>query len=215
MKQNLRTTALAIVLGGTALWAAPAAVQAATQPATIAQFSAEQPTHTLNVRYKSWRDPAFGDMGWTHFSDWGSFQGTAGQTATLTLVSSNPDLHPGVTVWARCKADTAPDTYVTDHFYAQNAQQFELGAVDESTGQTVGNIVMQIKNYGYDLDGVAKASKVVGLHGVKDGVPGRLVRTFPIGRTCNYLFVVGGIAPGAGASDSTARYPVDVTLSLQ
>ena len=190
-------------------WAVPAAM-AATQPAHIASFTADQPTQTLSTRHKGWRDPAFGDMGWTHFSDWGTFQARKGHPVTITAVSSNPDIHPGITVWYRGANDTAPDTYVVDHFYAQSAPQFKLGATDESTGAVIGNIVMSLSTFGYDLDGQSKALR--NLRGKRDGVPGQLVIKWVPQNTGTFMFVLGAVNPGPGASDSTIRYDIETTV---
>jgi hypothetical protein len=92
-------------------------------------------------------------MGWTHNSDWGMFSATAGQSKTIQLVSTVAGFHPAVTVWSRGVDDTAPDNYVVDHFYPQNANFVEFGAKDETTSVSIKNISMQIAAHGYDADG--------------------------------------------------------------
>jgi hypothetical protein len=170
------------------------AAHAATIPAKIVRFTPAKPIKTLQVRATSWRDPAFGDMGWTHNSAWGRFTAQAGEIITITANSGNPEVHPGISVWYRGKDDTAPNTYVADHFYPQNVDQVVFGARDETTNEDIGDIVMTIVAYGYDQDG---NTEEVPLHGKTDGIPGRLRLTFRAKETGVYLFVLGGFNPGA------------------
>jgi hypothetical protein len=151
-------------------------------------------------------------MGWTHFSKWGKFEAKKGQHITIKAVSANPDLHPGITVWSRSAEDTAPDNYVTDHFYVQNAPQYVLGAKDESTGAELGDIIMRVADYGYDLDNNVR---IRGLDGVKDGVPGQLILNFRARKTATYVFVVGGVNPEPGAADPKALYDVVTEVMVQ
>ena len=117
MKMNLKNFA------GISLWVAGALAAstsfAATQPAEVTKFTATNTTDVFTVKAKGWSDPAFGGMGWTHFSDWGSVVAKKGETVTIKLVSQSAGIHPGVTVWYRGIEDTAPDSYVVDHFYPQ------------------------------------------------------------------------------------------------
>lgn len=198
-----------IALLATGLFAASAA-NAATTPATVADYSAENPIQTLQTKSTSWRDPAFGDMGWTHNSGWGKFQASKGQTVTISAMSSVPGLHPGMTVWFRGKKDTAPDNYVADHSYPQNANQFVLGATDETTGQEVGNIVMKVVKYGYDQDGNSLKTE---LNGIEDGVSGQLQLTFKAAQTGTYMFVLGGINPDTGV-DTASKMDVDTEVTM-
>lgn len=215
MKKTALSMAAAVAVAN--LWCASAAY-ATTQPTKITAFTAEAPTQTLTTRYKGWRDPAFGDMGWTHFSSWGSFQATKGQIVTITVNSTDSaDLHPGVSVWYRdSEKDTAPDTYVADHFYVQNAPQFVLGAKDETSGETVGDIVMRIAAWGYDADGV-KGAKLPGLNGQKNGTPGQVVLKFKAKHTGSYVFVEGGVLPGPGIINNAAStvYNLSTTVTVE
>lgn len=190
---------------------APVWAAAATIPTSIAEYSEKSPIQTLKTKATSWRDPAFGDMGWTHNSAWGTFQAQKGQTVTITAIAGEAGLHPGITVWFRGKRDTAPDNYVADHFYAQNANQFVLGASDEKTGSTIGNIVMKAVKYGYDQDG--NKQQVADLNGAKDGVPGQLELSFTAPQTGNYLFVLGGFNPDAGI-DTATPFGVDTEVQI-
>lgn len=185
---------------------------AATQPGHIAKFNATTMTDAvLSVRPKSWRDPAFGDMGWTHHSDWGTVWVKAGQTVTITATSANAGVHPGITVWRRGADDTAPNTYVVDHFYPQNANTVEFGAVDETTGQALGNIIMKVVKFGYDKDGNSKG--VLSMNPIKDGVPGKLVLTFTSTKGGAHMFVVGGFNPDAGV-DSSVKYDINTNVTV-
>jgi hypothetical protein len=200
--------AAAFAAGG--LLAFPA-VNAATIPTHIGSFTDAEPTQTLHVRNKAWSDPAFGNMGWTHFSDWGTFRATKGQTVIIKAISANTDLHPGLTVWYRRKDDTAPDNYVADHFYKQNIDMFALGAKDENTGKSLGNVAMKVVKFGYDMD---NNKKLAGLNGRKDKVSGQLKLTFRAPGTGTYLFVLGAVNPGSGAADAAAEYEIETTVTV-
>jgi hypothetical protein len=183
---------------------------ATTIPTKIVNFTASKPIKTLQTKATSWRDPAFGDMGWTHNSAWGKFKAKEGQTVTITAESSEPKLHPGISVWFRGADDTAPDKYVADHFYPQNANQVVFGAKDEITGEAVGNIVMKIAAFAYDKDDNVD----VPLRGKKDGVSGRLKLVFKAKQTGNYLFVLGGFNPGIGVDpDALTDVTTEVTVT--
>ncbi|MDD5271423.1 MAG: copper(I)-binding protein CorA, partial [Methylovulum sp.] len=207
---NLKPISSAILLAS-ALFATSASY-AATQPGSITAFTDTLTYDVFTVSSKGWRDPAFGDMGWTHKSDWGSFVAKKGQTVTITLISETAGIHPGTSVWFRGKDDTAPDSYVVDHFYPQNANFTKFGATDESTGASIGDIVMRIKDFGYDLDGNSQRAK--GFRGVKDGVPGQLVLTFTAPRTGHYMFVVGGFNPDATVDGTIKSFNIDTTVTV-
>ncbi|TAN47187.1 MAG: hypothetical protein EPN21_18290 [Methylococcaceae bacterium] len=212
MKSAIRSIPVAVALITSGLLAASSA-NATTAPAAVAEFTADNAVQTLQPKSTGWLDPAFGDMGWTHKSVWGKVEASKGQTITIKAVSSNADLHPGITVWYRGAEDTAPDSYVADHFYAQNANLFVAGAKDESTGEDLGNIVMKVVKFGYDRDGKGNA-KIPGLNGRKDGVSGQLELTFKASRTGTYMFVLGGVNPGADADPAVAiDVETEVTVS--
>ncbi|SJM90192.1 copper(I)-binding protein CorA [Crenothrix polyspora] len=159
-------------------------VMAATKPTKIAEFTPSTPKNILNIKRASWRDPLFGNTGWTHNSDWGKFSTTKNKIVKITLVTKVPGLHPGITVWQRGAKDTAPDSYVPDHFYQQNASIFEMGAKDEAN-KNIGNIFMTLVAQGYDNDGHTdgylddngKKTRIAptDVKGIKDSVSGRLV----------------------------------------
>lgn len=183
------------------------AANAATKPSRIVNFSTGG-SSTFSVKSTSWRDAAFGNMGWTHNSDWGAFTASAGQTKTITLVSRVAGFHPGVTVWSRGTDDTAPDNYVVDHFYPQGGNTVEFGARDETTNKVIGNISMQIASFGYDQDGHTMKP---GLNGLTDKVSGQMTLTFRAPKAGSYIFVVGGFNPSAAVS-KTAKHTVAVTV---
>lgn len=184
------------------------ATQAATIPASITKFTAKVTDDVFSIKSKSWRDPAFGDMGWTHSSDWGTIYVKKGQKVTINAIAADVGIHPGVTVWYRGKDDTALDNYVVDHFYPQNANFTKFGATDETSGATLGNIIMRHIAHGYDVDD--NAEKVKSMNPIKDDVPGQLKLIFKAPATGRYLFVVGGFNPDA-AIDTSLKYNVDVT----
>ncbi|MGR8932806.1 MAG: copper(I)-binding protein CorA [Gammaproteobacteria bacterium] len=209
MKSNIALAISSLSLAVCGVFVASSAA-AATKPSHVGIFTTE-PNQVLSVRPKSWRDPAFGDMGWTHSSDWGRVWVKKGQTVTITAVSSDAGVHPGITVWHRGKDDTAPNDWVVDHFYPQNANFAEFGAKDEATGKTIGDIVMKIVEYGYDQDGNTKHPK--NMHGIKDGVPGQLVLSFKAERGGAYMFVVGGFNPDVGV-DTTLKYDINTNVTV-
>lgn len=182
---------------------------AATQPSSIAKFTPTATDQVLKVKSSSWRDPAFGDMGWTHSSDWGTVWATKGQTITIKAVSVDAGLHPGITVWFRGKEDTAPNTYVVDHFYPQNANFAKFGVTDEGTGAALGNIIMRVVAYGYDQDGNSKKPRM--LNGITDNVPGQLELSFKAARTGVHQFVIGGYNPDAGV-DTSVKHDINVSV---
>lgn len=184
---------------------------AATPPTQITAFTAKKNHDIFTVRSKGWSDPAFGDMGWTHFSDWGSFIAKKGQTVKIKLVSESVGIHPGITVWFRGADDTSPDNYVVDHFYPQNSNFYKYGATDETTNEAIGNIVMRVISFGYDQDGNTK--RVKRFNGIKDDKPGELELTFQAPLRGRYQFVVGGFNPDAGI-DNSLKYNIDTTVNV-
>ena len=185
---------------------------AATLPGSITAFDELITNDTFIVKSKGWSDPAFGDMGWTHSSDWGSFNATQGQAVSITLVAAEAGIHPGATIWFRGANDTAPDNYVVDHFYPQNANFVTFGATDENTGAGLGNIVMKHIRHGYDADGNSVISTKMGVK--KDNVAGKLVFRFKAPYTGSYMFVVGGFNPDTNI-DNSLKYNIDVKVKIK
>lgn len=206
MKLAIRS--LALVMGG--LFVASAA-NATTSPMFMGDFTAT-PSQVLKSRMTSWNDPLFGEMGWTHHSGWGKFTAKAGQVVTIKAVStSTTRFKPAVTVWYRGADDTAPDSYVADHFYVQNANMYVKGAKDEMTGASIGDISMKAVAFGFDKD-----SNKRDFMGAKlDGVPGKLELTFMARKTGTYTFVMGGFSPAHSTLDSATLYPVQTTVTVK
>jgi Copper(I)-binding protein CorA len=223
MKLNSKIVANAVAVA--VLGFSISGAEAATKPARIVGFTVPTGSvQTLNVRKSGWRDPAFGDMGWTHSSDWGKFTTKMkDKMVTIKLVAKVAGLHPGITVWYRGKDDTAPDTYVVDHFYPQNANVYENGAKDETTNKDLGNIAMKVVAYGYDGDGHKDyglnddGSKILtppeGMKAIKDGKSGTVTLSFKAAKAGNYMFVVGGFNPAAGV-DGSKTHGVATTVSI-
>lgn len=210
MKASSKYIARFIYLIAAALLTASAS-QAATIPASITKFTSLITSDVFSVKSKGWRDPAFGDMGWTHSSGWGAFGALKGQTVTIKLVAADAGLHPGMTVWFRGKDDTARDKYVVDHFYPQNANFTEFGATDETSGADLGNIVMRHVIHGYDAD--SNTLKITGMNPKYDNVPGQLKLSFKAPYSGRYMFVVGGFNPDAGV-DSASSHNINVTAKV-
>lgn len=217
------TTALAFILASIGFSTA----DAATKPSRIFTFSGKAPkitTTVFKIRRASWRDPLFGNQGWTHSSDWGRFHAVKGKVVKITLITKVVGLHPGVTVWYRGSNDTAPDNYIVDHFYPQNQDFSEIGAKDETTGKTIGNIAMKVITHAFDNDGHTQGygtndqgntilKPPVGLRGIKDGKSGQLILRFIAPKTGNYQFVVGGYNP-IKAFDGKDKHKVTTIVNI-
>jgi hypothetical protein len=186
---------------------------ASTIPSVITAFDTATTDAVFEVKSKGWRDPAFGNMGWTHSSGWGSFSAKKGQQVTITIVSADAGIHPGATVWLRDTDDTAADNYVVDHFYPQNANFAKFGATDETEGTKLGNIIMTHVAHGYDQDGNG-LKYVKYMNGKTDDVAGQLVFNIKAPRTGNYMFVVGGFNPDATV-DTALKYNVNVKVEVK
>ncbi len=201
-----------------ALMAAASSSHAATKPTSVTLFDATTTESVFNVRVKGWNDPAFGDMGWTHHSQWGEVEVLKGQNVTIKLATTVAGVHPAITVWYRGAADTAADDYVVDHFYPQNSGMFKLGALDDAGASIGGNIVMKYVTHRYDRDNdplVAPLQKALPLmNGNLDGVAGQVTAKFNAAQAGKYMFVVGGVNPDAVISTSTAKQPVTVTVTV-
>ncbi len=208
-KANGKYQASFISLVAAGLLAASAS-QAATKPSSIFTFTPKAMNDVFSVKSKGWRDPAFGDMGWTHHSDWGTVRARRGETVTIRMTAADAGIHPGITVWYRGASDTASDEYVVDHFYPQNANFAKFGATDDTSGEALGNIIMRHIVHGYDVDGNTK--KVRRMKPITDGIPGQLEVNFTAPRNGAYMFVVGGFNPDAGV-DAALKYNVDVNVT--
>jgi hypothetical protein len=185
---------------------------AASKPSSVTAFTPESDSAVFSVRAKGWADPAFGTMGWTHSCKWGSFHAEKGQLVKIVMKAEEKGLHPGATVWYRGEADTAPDVYVVDTFYPQNANLVKYGITDNDTGANLGDVVMINAAYGYDLD--ANSVKDATLRGKKDGVNGKLVLTFRATERGEYMFTVGGFNPDPNI-DSTVGHNVSVQVTVK
>lgn len=228
MKMN--RIVLATILGLTAM-----STNAATD-ANPTKFDSVVKDAVFSVTAKGWSDPAFGDAGWTHSSQWGLVSAKKGQTVTITSVADNKSVHPGATVWYRGEKDTAPDNFFVDHFYQQTAGVFKNGVADESitvaAGEkavSIGNIVMKYITHGFDLDnntvldesGATDSARIVFLKGKKDGVAGKLNMTFKAPYDGNYMFVVAGFNPDknyvatTGTDGKALKESVKVSVSVR
>lgn len=154
------------------------------------------------VKGKSWYDPTppASGMGWTHNSKWGYFTAISGKTYTITVRSSNPNLHPGLSVWYRTnlkdKAGTNTGSiYVPDHFYSQRNDWIESSPKDPTDNDAVTPYGMWAQTWDYDRDGTNNTS-VTALHPIMDSTAGKLRVTFTASNTGTYMLVVGGINPG-------------------
>ena len=211
MKAKTKQIARFMTLVASGLLMASAS-HAATQPASIFAFTADATDDVFITKSTSWRDPAFGDMGWTHSSDWGTVEAKRGQTVTIKMdATASVGLHPGITVWYRGADDTVADSYVVDHFYPQNANQYKNGVTDETSGEALGNIVMRHVIHGYDADG--NTATVRKMRPLSDGTAGMLEVSFKVKKTGTYMFVVGGFNPDGGV-DPALKYNVNVNVTV-
>lgn len=186
--------------------------QATTQPSTPFYFDSVNKTDNFSVRAKGWSDPAFGDLGWVHSSDWGFFTANAGQWVKITLKSNEAGMHPGATVYYRGANDTAPDTYVPDVALTQNATMAKWGASDDATGLPLGDIVMQYVTHAYDADNNTANNPL--FRGKKDGKSGLLTLSFKAPYTGTYMFVGGGYNP-APTVDVSVAHTLKVTVDVK
>ncbi|SJM90463.1 copper(I)-binding protein CorA [Crenothrix polyspora] len=175
------------------------ASQATTQASTVFHFDMKKNTDNFEVRASGWSDPKFGDLGWVHSSDWGTFNAVKGQVVTITMTSSETGFHPGSTVYFRGADDTADNSYIPDVALTQTATMAKWGASNDDTGEPLGDIVMKYITHGYDGDGAV--ADVAGdlitntFKKINDGVPGKLVIKFKAPFTGLYEFVSGGYKP--------------------
>ncbi len=187
------------------------------------EFNSVMKSAVFSVTAKGWSDPAFGDAGWTHSGQWGTVTATKGQTVTITAIADDKGIHPGSSVWYRDPIkDTAPDNYVVDHFYPQNANLFKNKATDESTPPVaLGNIIMKYTAHGYDKDKNIEADADPMLNGKKDGIAGKLTISFKAKYDGTYIFVVGAFNPDAsyvpvlGADGKAVNPKVAVKVSVK
>lgn len=184
---------------------------AATEPASITDFDSNPGPVVFAAKATSWRDPAFGNLGWTHSSQWGAVHAKKGQMVTIEITSQEAGLHPGCSVWRRDVLDTAPDSYMVDHFYPQQDGMYKIGATSEVTGESLGNIIMPKVAYGYDQDG--NSATVRKLNGITDGVPGKLVLKFKAPERALYQFVVGGFNPDEGVA-TAVKHNMEVSVTV-
>ncbi|TAN67665.1 MAG: hypothetical protein EPN17_10800 [Methylobacter sp.] len=209
MKTNKTMNCLASVIAASLITVS--ASYAATIPMSITAFDASTTDAVFVVKSKGWRDPAFGNMGWTHSSAWGTFKAKKGQLVSIKMVAADAGIHPGSTVWYRGADDTAADNYVVDHFYPQNANFAKFGAVDETDGTSLGNIVMTHVLHGYDQDG--NSLKVKSMGGKVDQVSGQLLLKFKAPYTGDYMFVTSGFNPDANI-DTTLKLPYNIDVNV-
>lgn len=154
---------------------------------------------------------------WTHNAKWGYFNAVSGSTYTITVVSSNADVHPGLSLYFRSNLfdNTGATTgliYVKDHLF--NPTQVSIGEktpVDPSDNDGVSPYNMLLHSWGYDQDGVGNLSRAR-FHPIRDGVEGTLKITFTAAKTGTYMVAIGGINPKATLADPTAFYPMAVQV---
>ncbi|MEY4767529.1 MAG: hypothetical protein RL637_168 [Pseudomonadota bacterium] len=202
-KFNLALLAAAMMISGHSY--------AASKPSSNFEFTPAVNSAKFSVRARGWSDPAFGDMGWTHSCKWGHFQAQAGQKVRIVIRATERGIHPGITVWYRGDKDTAPDDYVVDTFFPQNANLVKYAITDNDTGANLGDVVMKNVVYGYDADANSVIDRT--LHPKMDGVNGKLVLNFTAPYTGNYMLVIGGFNPDPNI-DATVGHDVDVTITV-
>jgi Copper(I)-binding protein CorA len=191
---------------------AVSASHATTQASTVFHFTAAKSTDIFDVRASGWSDPKFGDLGWVHSSDWGTFHANKGQVVTITMTSAEAGFHPGSTVYFRGANDTADDSYIPDVALTQTATMAKWGASNDDTGEPLGDIVMQYITHGYDGDKTAGSSPT--FKKIMDGVSGKLVLTFKAPDTGLYEFVAGGYKPAPTINKKIA-HKVKVNVKIK
>lgn len=193
------------------------ASHATTQASTVFHFDMKNKTDMFSTRASGWSDPKFGDLGWVHSSDWGTFNAKKGQKVTITMVSDEVGFHPGSTVYFRGAPDTADDSYIPDVALTQTATMAKWGASNDDTGEPLGDIVMQYITHGYDGDkiGATSGSFITNtFKKINDGVSGKLVLKFTAPETGLYEFVTGGYKPAPTINKKIAHM-VKVTVDVK
>lgn len=193
------------------------ASHATTQASTVFHFTASANSDNFNVRASGWSDPKFGDLGWVHSSDWGTFHANKGQIVTITMVSTEAGFHPGSTVYFRGANDTADDSYIPDVALTQTATMAKWGASDDASGTPLGDIVMQYVTHGYDGDkiGATSGSFITNtFKKINDGVSGKLVLKFKAPATGLYEMVAGGYKPAPTINTKIAHF-VKVNVKIK
>ncbi len=188
------------------------ASHATTQASSVFNFTPSANTDNFSVRASGWSDPKFGDLGWVHSSDWGTFHANKGQMVTITMVSAEAGFHPGSSVYFRGANDTAEDIYIPDVALTQTATMAKWGAANDDTGEPLGDIVMQYITHGYDGDKTAGASPT--FKKINDGVSGKLVLKFKAPYTGLYEFVTGGYKPAPFINTKVAHM-VKVSVAVK
>jgi hypothetical protein len=186
---------------------------ATTQASSVFHFTPSANTDVFNVRASGWSDPKFGDLGWVHSSDWGTFNANKGQMVTITMVAETVGFHPGCTVYFRGANDTADDSYIPDVALTQTATMAKWGASNDDTGEPLGDIVMQYITHGYDGDKVPNTVSSI-FKRIKDGKSGRLVLKFKAPYTGLYEFVTSGIKPAPFVNNKVG-HKVKVTVNVK
>lgn len=186
---------------------------ATTEASSVFHFTPSKNTDMFSVRASGWSDPKFGDLGWVHSSDWGTFYAAKGQHVAITMVAQGKGIYPGSTVYFRGVNDTAGDQYIPDVALTQTATMAKWGASNDDTGEPLGDIVMQYVTHGYDGDKVP-ASVPSHFKRIKDGKPGTLVLRFKAPYTGLYEFVSGGIKPAPFVNSKVAHL-VKVTVRVK
>lgn len=186
--------------------------EAATFPIKYEYFCGGAQTIPLDVKGKSWYDPTppQSGKGWTHNAKWGVFVANEGDNIVITVKSSNPRLHPGISVWRVGPGNSAPFKYVPDHLFFQTVDWINDGAIDDTANKAVGNIRMKIEKFGYDADN--NDASLTELNPISDGEEGTLKLEFKVSKSGIYKFVVGGINPGPDLG--TTAIPVATSLML-
>jgi Copper(I)-binding protein CorA len=192
----------------TALSFTLSAADAATKLSNIVAFTPGSPKSDFKIKSTSWRDSNYGNLGVVSGSNWGAFSVSKGRIVKITA-STVKGMHPGITVWYRGESDTAPEkdtapnNYVADKQYPQNAT---ISADHAKYGtKDIGNIFMEFVAQGYDNDGMdnygtdVNGKKITrppaGITGFKDDKNGVVTLRFQAPKDGNYQFVVGGFNP--------------------
>lgn len=128
---------------------------------TPVAFTKDSSTAVMNIKSKSFSDPAFGHQAWAMHGKWGILNAEKGKRYTITVDGSAvPGLHPAISAWKRpIGANLAEAKYVPDHNFFPAQSYINSGKsqqhVMESGGGT-GNDVITRKINGADVSGPIK-----------------------------------------------------------
>ena len=179
-------------------------------------FTAEIPEQALSARPLSWADINNGGLGPADHSTWGTVNLRKGKKVTITVLSDDPNFHPGISVWYRPQGEGLVNfNYAWSHFYRQTENIIGDDVLLEVTREPLGDMRMWFIRNAWDQDGaptIPPENKDPSLTGIKDKVRGRVRLTFTPKQSGIHQFAVGGYDPGPDPLNPMLHYPLTVSI---